>query len=244
MTDQTPQAPAPFHDHAAIVQQLYARLLNTAKRLNAYVEAHGELSDREDETFAFAGVALGMARESGLIEEEGSFSERFAIVPLDDEFRQLADPVLPDDMIEAGMKVHDRMLADHRDDHEDERAKRDRDPERTDWDGGMLCVGIYRAMVRQARSRAYHCRLETSDRDDWTVVSGTSHEDAARVFAIEAFRSSEGEWMGGKVTVAEDPFLAILFDEDFDVTIGFDDTENRDLRAVAVRCGRDAPVAG
>lgn len=231
-------------DLTIIVEQLHARLKHATSRLGDYVKAHGMLCDRDDEVFAFAGVALGMATESGLIDADGSFSERFAIVPMDDEFRQIADPVLPNEMIEAGMKVCDLMHADHMADAEDERAGRDRDPERADWDDGMLCVGIYRAMVRQARSRPHHCRLETSDRDDWTVVSGTSHKDAARVFAVETFRSSEGEWMGGKVTVAEDPFLAILFGEDFDVTIGFDETGNRDLRAVAVHCGRDAPVAG
>lgn len=236
MTDQTPQAPAAAHDHAAIVQQLYARLLSTTKRLNAYVEAHGEMSDREDETFAFAAVALGMARESGLIEEDGSFSERFGIVPLDDEFRQIADPIISDDLIEAGMQVCDRMHADHMADEADEEAGRDHDPKRADWDDGMLCVGIYRAMTRQARSRPFHCRLETTASDEWTVVSATSYKDAARVFAVATFHAAEGEWMGGKVIVAPDPEFAIIFGEDFDVTIDFDDTDNRDLRAIAVRC--------
>jgi len=236
MTDQTPQAPAFAHDHAAIVQQLYVRLLSVTKRLGDYVEKHGEMDDRENETFAFAGVALGMARESGLIEEDGSFSERFAIVPLDDEFRQIADAIIPEDMIEAGMKVCDRMHADHMADAADEREGRDPDPERADWDDGMLCVGIYRAMVRQARSRPHHCRLETSASNDWTVVSATSYKDAARVFAVATFHAAEGEWMGGKVVVCHDPEFAIIFGEDFDVTIDFDDTENRDLRATATRC--------
>jgi hypothetical protein len=236
MTDQTPGTPAPFHDHAAIVQQLYARLLSTTKRLGAYVDAHGELSDREDETFAFAGVALGMARESGLIEEDGSFSERFGIVPLDDEFRQIADPIIPDDLVHAGMEVCDRMHADHMADAADEAAGRNPDPDRTDWDDGMLCVGIYRAMTRRARCRPVHCRLETSAADDWTEVSATSYRDAARVFGTAIFHAAEGEWMGGKVIVVNDPEFAAIFGEDFDVTIDFDDTENRDLRATAVRC--------
>lgn len=244
MTEQTTATPAHAPDHASIVAQLYARLDHVTKRLGAYVAKHGMMDDREDETFAFAGVALGMARESGLIEEDGSFSESFGIVPIDDEFRQIADPVISDDLVNAGMEVCDRMHEDHLADQLDDNLGRPRDPERADWDDGMLCIGIYRAMVRQARSRPHVCRLDASGADDWTEVMATSHKDAARVFAMRTFHANEGEWMGGKITVALDPEFAVLFGEDFDVTLDFDDTENRDLRAVAVRCAEQRALAG
>lgn len=244
MTEQTSATPAHAPDHASIVAHLYTSLEHVTKRLGAYVAKHGMMDDREDETFAFASVALDAARQSGLIEEDGSFSESFGIVPVDDEFRQIADPVISDELVNAGMEVCDRQFADHIADLADDAAGRPRDPERADWDDGMLCVGIYRAMVRRARSRPYHCRLDISGTEEWTRVSATSHKDAARVFAMLTFHANEGEWMGGKVVVALDPEFAALFGEDFDVTLDFDDTENRDLRAVAVRCAEQRALAG
>lgn len=244
MTEQNSATPAHAPDHASIVAHLYSNLEHVTRRLGTYVAKHGMMDDREDETFAFASVALDAARQSGLIEEDGSFSESFGIVPVDDEFRQIADPVISDDLVNAGMEVCDRMHEDHLADQLDDNLGRPHDPERADWDDGMLCVGIYRAMVRQARSRPYHCRLDTSGAEEWTRVSATSNKDAARVFAMLTFHANEGEWMGGKVTVALDPEFAVLFAEDFDVTLDFDETPNRDLRAVAVRCSEQSALAG
>jgi len=72
--------------------------------------------------------------DAGLLLPEG-----FVAVQRDDNARPMSDSLLPHDVIMAGVAVCDQM-------HEDNANYIA--GETTDWDDGMLCVGIYRAMIQ------------------------------------------------------------------------------------------------
>ncbi len=216
------------HEHARVVAMLAENLERVTKRLSAYVAAHGPLSDREDETFGMAAIALDMARggTNPLIDGNGGFSKSLVIVPLDDDERAFSDTSLPDDMVAAGMDVLERV-----DDDLNEYVS----TVTPDWDDGMAAVAVYRAMVRAARLRPFFCRHATDATGRWTETRATDHDDAARVFARSQFDDSQGEWMGGTLHVIEDPDHPLARHASYDVDMVFDDTPEGTLRAIVTK---------
>jgi hypothetical protein len=178
------------------IAELHRSLEATIGALAAEVERNGSPSKLVDEILSRGSLALERAVACGVISHGGGrISSEGSFLPIDDDRLPLSDGLLDADVVQAGIEQLERV---------------DRDManyvagETIDWDHGMTAVAVYRAMTRQGRLSTYRTRLDVDARADIVEVQAVSPEDAAGVRAMNLFHASEGEWMGGVITVALD----------------------------------------
>jgi hypothetical protein len=217
----------------AIVAMLHRELEHALKRLSAYIEKFGPIEEGEDEASSYGAIALGEATAIGLIDAEGRFGSAFGVIRLDDESRPVSDTILSDTVVEAGMAAKDRA---------DEDLANYVSGVTPDWDDGMVCVAIHRAMVRRARSSVWSCRLVGHPHA--TEVVAVDEWDAAGIHALDLFRESEGEWMGGAIVVMPNGHpLAEALAQILDATVEIDEPDADDDAKGSRRSGVRAVVA-
>lgn len=224
-------------DYGIVITQLHAALKSTLAVLATHIEAHGMISQREDETLALGAIAAQAALDIGLIDAAtGCMPDTLAVLPVDDDTRPFSDSLLPAAMIMAGLAALDRV---------DDDLANYVSGKTIDWDNGMVASAVYRTMTRAMRERPYHCRLDIESRMTSTLVKEVSPEAAVRAHAMATFNESEGEWMGGGITVAEgegvgeDPEMiaarVLIFGAHYDTSIEFDEARDGEPHAVAVK---------
>lgn len=208
------------HDPDQVIADLHKRLKSTLLVLSSYVEKHGMMTGREDETLGIGSVVLQRAYDAGVIDQEtGKVPRNRSLLPVDTDDVNIMSTILPEAMVYAG----DAALEAANDDMANYVSG-----VTTDWDGGMIAVAIYRAMTRQARLKVFECSEEGDD--EASVVEEIDAEHAARAYALLRFdeRMDASEPVSVVVTAGRsDRILRDAFGMVFDVTLKEIDGKDR-----------------